>query len=232
MTAARVSCMLRGGRTAHPLSRKWRFTSPAIVGPRRRRSHCPGLGRTSDRLDEANAGHLDKVFIGDAPTAVARGDSSSEPHARGDGLIAETSLLQLVSGRYRARKKLGCCRGSGAEHRWMITAGCSRVLLRRSCHHVHLGSVFAWQLVSTTCIIGATHTLPLQERKRNEATTNAPTWCPFTRRSVGPTSDAAPAQPLVQRIFASRAPSNGQKGGGVTNEMRGHRDQPGMSMSA
>ena len=87
-TSAMRSCRPRGTRTVQTRSRKWRFSSPRMVGEAKAVKGVPRLGvEAVDRVDEAEAGDLQEVVEGLAGAAVA------QRQVLGEGQVAAHQLL-------------------------------------------------------------------------------------------------------------------------------------------
>ena len=87
------SCMRRGARTAQPLSRKWRLSSPTMVWRGVGRELEAALGvEAVDRLEQADRRHLHEVVERLAPVGEAPGQVLGQAEVGLDQLVAEAGV--------------------------------------------------------------------------------------------------------------------------------------------
>ena len=105
-TSAMRSWRPRGTRTVQTRSRKWRFSSPRIVGEAKAVKGVPRLGvEAVDRVDQAEVGDLQQVVEGLAGAAVAQRQAFGEGQVAADQLLADGGVAWSRTKRPRAASR-------------------------------------------------------------------------------------------------------------------------------
>ena len=96
----------RGTRTAQPLSRKWRLSSPTMVGVAKVVNSRPRSGsKRSTALARPRDGDLDEVVEGLAPVGEAAGQVLGQAEVGLDELVAERRVPRLGEPREGAQQR-------------------------------------------------------------------------------------------------------------------------------
>ena len=91
------SCTRRGTRTAQPRSRKWRFSSPRIVGIANDENCEPAVGLEAlDRLEQADERDLAEVVERLAAVREAADEELGEAHVFLDELVPQVAIARAA----------------------------------------------------------------------------------------------------------------------------------------